>query len=38
MGVWSEAFSRPRTAVPSDVTIERLDHYLFQIAGPTSLG
>jgi glycine cleavage system aminomethyltransferase T len=25
------------SGVPSDVDIERLDHYLFQIAGPTSL-
>ena len=27
----------PRTDVPYDVEIKRLDHYLFQIAGPTSL-
>ena len=27
----------PKTKVPFDVEIKKLDHYLFQIAGPTSL-
>jgi glycine cleavage system aminomethyltransferase T len=27
----------PKTTVPFDVEIKKLDHYLFQIAGPTSL-
>jgi glycine cleavage system aminomethyltransferase T len=29
--------ANPNTDVPFDIEIKRLDHYLFQIAGPTSL-